>query len=710
MTKNIKKIVKGISFSKKTSHSDSLKKGETSGKTKKIRTTLYMAFGIPLILIIALGIAVYQITADAMVTKYKESATGTMSSMTLYMNSVCDNIKSRMAELIIDDDLNDYYNKYGNELSIESKKYYNATRDKLIALKASLDYISDYTVFGEIGEGITSYDKTLPKTLFNNFKLQDEAKILTEAGNRNVWIGAHPYLDSVVQSSGEEYCFSYIAGLQKNNGYIIIDISKAYMEDVLNAMALGEGSIKALVTGDKKVIAVREGFDDKGNIYGEPIDNIEDMLKHYEIGKVSGSTETPYQGQDYLLTYTTIDSTGMILYSLIPQSIIMKDVNQVRNITIIIVLAALIITGILGTRISMDISKDLHNTCSSLEIVSSGDLKEEFKTRRNDEFMLLNVSMNKMLHNMRTLIGGMRAFTDQVSSSAAGVSQVAVEVDSTMNHVSKSVNGILEAVIIQAEDTEQCAGRMNDLSDKLNYIYDNTKQMNVTADTIIHTINDGQGMIEELNKKTKDTVSVTKVLIEEIVQVQKKTDNIKEIMQYINEIAENTNLLSLNASIEAARAGEYGRGFAVVAEEIRKLADQSQRFSNQITGIIEDIRNNTKTTVLSAEKTDEYLVIQMSSLDNTNKVFHSINSQVSCFVTDLKIMQNSMSGMIQDKERILDDICSISSVSEESAAVSQESTDVIEKQLTSVATLTKEADHLIEEVKKLEDSMSKFLI
>lgn len=92
----------------------------------------------------------------------------------------------------------------------------------------------------------------------------------------------------------------------------------------------------------------------------------------------------------------------------------------------------------------------------------------------------------------------------------------------------------------------------------------------------------------------------------------------------------------------------------------------------------------------------------MSSLDSTNKVFNSINNQVSSFVKDLKTMQDGMTGMIQDKEKILDDICNISSVSEESAAVSQES--------TSISSLAMEADHLIEEVKKLEDSMNKFVV
>lgn len=682
-------------------------------KTKKIRNTLFTAFVIPLILIITLGVVAYRITSDAMVSRYKESADGTMATMTLYMNSVCNNVKSRMAELVINEDLNAYYNKYGDDISLESKGYYNSVRDNLIALKTSLDYISDYTVFGKIGEAITSHDKTLSGTVFNDYIQQDEAKVFTDGSNRNAWVGTHPYLDSIVQSSEQDYAFSYIVKMQKNNGFIVIDISKASIEDVLNTMTFGGGCIKALVTGDGREIALKETLNDKGKESVQEIDsqvnisgNFIDRMKQEK----SGSTEVTYQGKEYLLAYSTIDSTGMLLYSLIPQSVIMKDVNQVKYLTIIIVFAALVIIGMIGTKLSNDISKELLRTCSSLAVVSEGDLKVEFKTGRRDEFKLLNISMNEMLQNIRTLIGGMRAFTGQVGSSATGVADVAARVNHSMNQVSKSVNGILEGVIIQAGDTEKCAGRMSNLSDELNSIYENAQQMNATADKTIHTITTGQGIVDELNKKTKDTMSVTKHLIQEIVEVQSQTDSIREIIQYINNIAESTNLLSLNASIEAARAGEYGKGFAVVAEEIRKLADQSKQFSNQINIIIEDIRANTVKTVTSAEKTGEYMMVQMSSLDEANEVFYSINNQVSSLVEDLKRMQESMATMITDKERILDDICSISSVSEEFAAVSQESNEMIEKQLISIVTLTNEADRLKEEVKKLEESMIKFVV
>ncbi|NMA65688.1 MAG: hypothetical protein GX957_05525, partial [Clostridiaceae bacterium] len=391
-------------------------------------------------------------------------------------------------------------------------------------------------------------------------------------------------------------------------------------------------------------------------------------------------------------------------------NIIMKDVNQVRDLTFVIIVIAFIIVSIIGLRISNGISKDLLRTCRSLDLVSNGDLTADFHTNRRDEFKLLNLSMNKMLENTRKLIGDMKQFGSRVSDSSSDVSKTAEYVFEKMNMISNSVDEVLDGIVSQASDTEEVAVKMSEFSKKLNIIYENSEQMDATADETIRTISSGQIIVDELNKKTQDTVAITKDLIQEIGEVQKKTDNIESIVKYIAGIAENTNLLSLNASIEAARAGESGRGFAVVADEIRKLADQSIEYNNQIKQIVDDIRNKTALTVQSAEKAGVYMRAQTASLSDTNEVFNSINSQVSSLVNRLKLGQESMTEMINDKERILEAVYSISAISEESSAASQEVKNIVRQQLDSISSLEQEAIRLKEDVQKLEESMSQFII
>ena len=706
----------GPELGKKIKKQSKTVKKNIGGKARNIRTSLFLAFCVPVILIIALGTGAYYIASVAMVNRYEESTKSTMNSMTLYLNSICDNIKTTMAELVIDENVNAYFNKYGSGLSLESTSYYNAVRDNFIALNGSLKYISDFYVFGQIGETITSHSKTLPKSLFEQYQSQEEVKELVTGNARNKWFGSHPYLDGIVENSTDRYAFSYIVKLQKNNGFIVLDISRSYLEDALNTMMFGEGSIKALVTKDGREIAIKEIIGNDDNITSERIITEENIFIGKEFFEKtagessSGISSEYYNGEEYLYAYSPIGSTGITLCTLIPKSIIMKDVNQVKNLTIVIIAAAFVIVFIIGLYISNGISKDLLRTCRSLDLVSSGDLTTDFYTSRNDEFKLLNLSMNKMLENTRNLIGDMKQFGSRVSASASDVSKTAEYVFEKMNIVSDSVDEVLEGIVSQASDTEEVAVKMSEFSNKLNSIYENSEQMNATADETIRTINSGQIIVDELNKKTQDTVDITKGLIQEIGEVQQKTDNIENIVKYISGIAENTNLLSLNASIEAARAGDAGRGFAVVADEIRKLADQSIEYNNQIKQIVDDIRNKTALTVQSAEKAGVYMRAQTASLSDTNDVFNSINSQVSSLVNILKLGQESMTEMINDKERILEAIYSISAISEESSAASQEVKNIVRQQLDSISSLEKEAIKLKEDVSKLEESMSQFVI
>ncbi len=689
---------------------------KTVSRTRRIRTSLFIAFCIPVILIVALGVGAYYITSNAMVTKYEKSTSSNMTIMTMYLSSICDNVKREMANLIIDANINSYYNKYGEDITLESTAYYNAARDKLIALKASLGYISNYYVFGEIGETITSHDKNLPKSLYKDYQTQKEAEALISGKARNQWIGYHPYLDRIVKGSDDDYAFSYIIKLQKNNGFISVDIDQTYMEEMLNAMAFGEGSIKAIITPDGREIAIKEkqGKDDSihlERIQGEKNIFVGSSFFEQSLNKSSTGISTIFfEGKPYLYGYSSIGSTGIMVCTLIPKSIIMDDVNQVRNLTIIIIAAAFIIVFIIGICISNGISKDLLRTCGALDSVAGGNLTTKFFTKRRDEFKLLNISINEMLKNIRHLMGDMKEFGFEVSESATGVFEIAGHVSDEMSEVSSVVDKMMSNVIEQAVDMEKCTSRMGEFSDKLNNIHVSTEQMNTAADETIHIINSGQEIVDELNRKTESTVTIARRLIKEIREMQEKTNDIGSIVQYMNEIAENTNLLSLNASIEAARAGEFGKGFAIVAGEIRKLADQSMKSSNQIKQIIENIWDKTVITVESAEEVGEYMEAQTVSLVSANDVFYSINHQVSSLVGELKCVQKSMTDMMNDKEHILETIRSVSQVSGESAVASQTANNTIEQQLILISSLAKDAEKLKGDVCKLEESMNQFII
>lgn len=168
---------------------------------------------------------------------------------------------------------------------------------------------------------------------------------------------------------------------------------------------------------------------------------------------------------------------------------------------------------------------------------------------------------------------------------------------------------------------------MDNLSDKINLVSDNSDKIARIADDTSKIVESGMTSIQELKGNAESTVQITNQVIEEITKLKDSSKSIAHIIGAINEIAEQTNLLSLNASIEAARAGEAGRGFAVVADEIRKLAEQSVDSVNEIRKIVDDINAKTNDTVNIAKKAKDVVEIQGESLQNAEHVFDKIQEQ-----------------------------------------------------------------------------------
>jgi methyl-accepting chemotaxis protein len=149
-------------------------------------------------------------------------------------------------------------------------------------------------------------------------------------------------------------------------------------------------------------------------------------------------------------------------------------------------------------------------------------------------------------------------------------------------------------------------------------------------------------------------------VIQKVQEFEKHTANINGFIQVINEIASQTNLLSLNASIEAARAGESGRGFSVVADEMKKLAEQSMQAANQIQKIVKEIQVKTQSTVDTAKAAEEIVSSQTVALEHTVKVFDSINEHVKALVNNLNNISSGMKEIEGSKEDTLTAIESIS--------------------------------------------------
>jgi methyl-accepting chemotaxis protein len=595
------------------------------------------------------------------------------------------------------------YFKNADELSAEEgAASFSQVNDIITTAKSSHTFIYAIHSIGEEGNSISTVGE-LPEDIYNTFLESPEGQLISTSTDRYMWVGKHSVLDDILENKQTTYAVSIIRKMAENNGFIIMDVPTNQITKALSQVDFGEDSVVGFVTED--------GIETLENT--EETNVFKDLTYYQEAAAGSepfGFSYEKYNGQNYLFLYNKIGSTGATLCALVPKHTILKQVNEIRILSIVFVTLACIIAGVIGTVIAGGIGSEIVKLAKSIAMAAKGDLTTKFKTKRKDEFLILSNSLMDMVGGMRNLIETVASFGSKVNGSADTLSHTSSDILVSTKDISLAIGEIEKGVVQQASDTEQCLVQMSDLSDKINQVYESTYEIEQIAKDTKIIVGGGLVTMDELSNKSSATTDITHTVINEIEALELQSRNIANFVNVINEIASQTNLLSLNASIEAARAGDAGRGFAVVAEEIRKLADQSVNASNQINSIVSEIQNKTKVTVVSAKKAENIVGSQMEALAKTISTFNNINEHVGNLVNNLNNISEGVKGIEAAKDETLDAIRNISAVSQQTATSSEEVSATATNQISSVEYLSQSAAELAEDSKKLEEAIQMFQI
>ena len=682
---------------------------------QKIRTTIVGAFLVPVLFIVILGVASYQKASNTIVESYKESSLSTVSAESMYFTLLCDTVSAKTSELVRDNNTSSYYQLYFDNTDAETMEMFKAIKTNLQHVKISADYVSDYFIVASQGNQISSRDTALPDDAYTALYESDtDGVYLSVDAKKNKWLGRHAYIDGVYGTDDSGYGLVYYQRFLKTDALLIMDVSMETIETALAGMDFGPGGYKAVVTPDGREIVFQNTTDEEGKTIQQAVEETifagSDFYQKSLEAEEAGSAEIKFGGKKYLYVYAPVGKTGIMTCGLIPYSNIMAEAVNIRNITVILVILAIIVAMVVGSAIAVSISKELEVTVDSLGKVAEGDLTVSFDTKRKDEFRMLSDGLNHTLSGIRGLMSDVQGFGSEVNELSGGLATTTESINISMKEIADAVDKVAQGVVMQAGDADTCNGKMTEFADRITNVCDHTQDMGGVADKAIVAVNKGKVIIEDLNKQSEVTVELAKGLEQDIKNVKTQSDEIENIINVINEIAEQTNLLSLNASIEAARAGENGRGFAVVADEIRKLADQSMQAGNQIKDIVGNIHTTTNQTTESAQKTEEFINKQATSLEETIVVFGEINKCVDELVSGLQYMMARMTEVGEEKNDVETGISNISAVSQETAAAAEEITATLNEQVVSISYLNEKAEQLATRVRALEEASSQFLV
>lgn len=407
---------------------------------------------------------------------------------------------------------------------------------------------------------------------------------------------------------------------------------------------------------------------------------------------------TPYYG------YYMPTDTGMIFAGK-PRTDVSEFIQKIIYAMLGISSAIYLIFVIVAVVYFSAFSKNLKHAADSVDAVSqldlSGSMPDQKLLSRKDEIGDIGRAIEK-------LVVQLREFAEEINNKAGTLNTSNVEFTSRFADIAESVGNVNEAVeeiaqgsTSQAQEMTSASQQMTEMSD---VIEDNVKNVTGLEDTVAKM----NELSDKADRVLKDLMQISEATAENIRAVSDQTNltntsaaKIKEAVGMIQDIAQQTNLLSLNASIEASHAGDAGRGFAVVAEEIRKLSENSKEGADEIGRIVKELTANSSDSVTKMDEVIESTKLQKMNLDHAMEAFDGLKEGIQAVSGTAKKIYEETGKLEKEKDTISGVVEQLAAISEENAA----STEETSASMQALSSVIEECKEKTEELKKLSDGL-----
>ncbi len=517
--------------------------------------------------------------------------------------------------------------------------------------------------------------------------------LMSRTTNRPIVVYALPIYqgDSIVGAIGVNIELEFISQMSEEAGEKITGEGYAFVVDQ-NGIAIGHP--------DREKVAAQEDLSEL-----KPVADL--------MNKLSDTHDYVYEGERKLAAYKYVERTRWGVVFQQPYNSALTSVRTYRNILMIVTGIVLIIAIFIAYFIGKATTRPLLNLEKHMETASSGELAIQMEPRllaRKDEFGSLAHNFKEMLENIRHLLQQSKEVSEEVNNTSQELSKMSNHTRILSTEITNAVEEIARGATEQAEESERGARLASNFDAKFKELQANTNNMKEDLEGVSMINVESRKKMEHLNETSKSSSEMTERIAISIQELESKSTTIVNILETISAISDQTNLLALNASIEAARAGEQGRGFAVVADEIRKLAEGSSNAVGEIGSIVTMIQKDIKETAGLMNQVKEVSDEQSISVKEVDVAFDGIHESVETISNRILQVNTYVEQLSQDNMEIVDAISNISSVSEETAAASEEVSASVMQQLESVEGVAGESARLEELTKQLQKEIDVFEI
>ena len=388
--------------------------------------------------------------------------------------------------------------------------------------------------------------------------------------------------------------------------------------------------------------------------------------------------------------------------------------GTVRTATIVSLTVGIIALILLALLMEFLLVIPLKKTVAEIHRIARYDLTEEdmasvrAMTTRKDEIGSISRNIVMMFENLRNIVQQIEQSSTVLSRNAGTLADQTMQLKRSSVEISTTMNDLSNAAMSQAGDTTTSANEVSKLDGLIVRNISDTENLRSNADQMDKVKNNGLAAIKDLIEKTARSRESIAIVREAMQQNNEQAQKIEVTSQKINDIADQTNLLSLNAAIEAARAGDAGKGFAVVAEEIRGLAEETNSLTNEIGTIIQKLLEKTADATQNMESMEKIFEEQERSVGETKENFIQIEQCLESVQSSVSTLYESSSNMTGSKEIIVQMIEGISAASQENAAGSEEALAAVETQDSVISDITGMTQNLSAVAEELMEQAHKF--
>lgn len=502
------------------------------------------------------------------------------------------------------------------------------------------------------------------------------------ADNKDVWKGGYniskseSLLDNIKEESGMDVTFFY------GNERIMTSAKDRDGNRILGSPA-GEIIVEKVLKGGENYFSSSVSLDGTLN-YGY-------YIPIYQKGTDSEPIGMIFAGVDKQAKDNTIN--GIILMVLL---------------SVIFVMAACIVIAVI---MSVSITRSLQKGISKVQKVADGELGspiEEKLLKRNDEVGDLAKAIDTLQKTLQNIVSKIAQSTDNIKMAANELGVTAKDTNYTMKQVEDAVSSISDNITEQAKSTKTTTDNIVLMGDQIGRTSEEVGLLNQNADVMRKSSEQASYTIQQLrqiNDKVKESINT---ITRQTNLTNESAQKIQAAIGIISSIAEETNLLSLNASIEAARAGESGRGFAVVASQIQKLAEQSNSSSCEIEEITNTLISNSDEAVEIMRQVHEIIDSQSQNMSDTENIVSKVMDGINTSLEKIEKIEYATEQLESSRNRIVETVEGLSDIAEQNAASTEETFAQTSQVSNTFEQIEAKADQLKQIADELSDIMQHF--